>query len=399
MTQERVLSVEPMVAPPSERLVADLASVPSPSIVYDLLNLARSIKIIQEDVSGIGGAQLNLALKACHTPGLLRELAARGLGADVASTGELELAVEAGFSEITATGPAFTVDDVPLLEAHGVTLDANSLDQLRALWQSWPDHDFGVRVRVPLPPSIEDGATTFGAGSRFGVLPTDPEFHALVTRARGRLTRLHTHTGQMTPEHLVYKARYLLALASHLPDVTCIDMGGGFYSLYASRSRAVAAMSQLDELLVQWRAETGRPMRLQFEPGGGILGAHGYLVVEALAVEHSHPEFEADIVTVDASAWNYAPWHIPNVLHVDPHRREGAPRPTLIAGNTLYENDFFGTSLLVQRRTFDLPECRVGDRLLMSASGAYTMTNARRFNRLPVPSEFLHTGEGLRKLT
>lgn len=390
--------VPPLVRPPDAQLFRGALALPTPALVYDFDGLRRSIATLAEDVSVIGGAQLNLALKACHTPGVLKELAGLGLGADVASIGEYRLARNAGFTRITATGPSFSLSDAEELRRDGVVVDASSFEQLELLCRAFPGEPAGLRVRVPLPEEIEREHSSFGALSRFGVLMTDPRLHVLLAETGTPLTRVHTHTGQMSPEHLVFKTRYLLAVAEAFPALSTIDLGGGFFSLYASRSRAIAALTTVARMVDQWRERTGREMTVQFEPGAGVLGPHGFLFVSVLSVEHDHPGFGADVVTVDASAWNLAPWHRPEVLLADPEAVRTGSRPTLLAGNTLYENDFFGTDVSGTRTTFDAPACVAGDRLVLTASGAYTLTNSRRFNRIDPPAEFAYEGGTIRSV-
>lgn len=396
---DAVRTVEPLVISPGAVFLDALPDVQTPALVYDLVGLRRSLQILVEDIANVPGAELNLALKSCHTPALLRFIAHHDIGADVASMGEFELARLCDFPRITATGPSFGVEDAERLQALGVLLDASSYDQLDEVCRAHPGTAVGLRLRVPLPAEIEDDATTFGAHSRFGLLATDERIHTLLADTGCSLARIHTHTGQMTPEHLVYKARYLLAVAKAFPDLDTIDFGGGFFSLYTSRRRAIGALTTVGRLVEEWREQTGRNMRLQFEPGGAILAPHGFLTTTVLSVEQSHPEFNADIATVDSSAWNLAPWHRPQVLHL-PHPEATRPtRPTLLAGNTLYENDFFGTDVRGVRTVFELPGCAAGDTLLLTASGAYTMTNARMFNRLPLPREYTFDGDTLQEVT
>ncbi|GAA3018359.1 diaminopimelate decarboxylase [Kitasatospora albolonga] len=381
-------NAEPLIGAPGEGLLARLAGLPSPALLYDLDNLRRSVELLRADVEGVGPAELNLALKACHTPRVLTFLASLGLGADVASVGELTLAVLAGFRRITATGPSFRADDLPLLAEHGVVPDASSVEQLDEFCTARPGGPVGLRLRVPLPEAIEDGSTTFGAGSRFGVYATDPRIGAVLERTGCRLTRLHTHTGQMTPRHLRYKLRYLLAVAASYPDVEEIDLGGGFFSLYTDRLRTLRTWQQVAEDLADFTRRTGRTVRLQFEPGGAVLAPHGYLVTTVRSAERDHPHFKADVLTVDCSAWNFAPWHRPQLIPLTGPREDEELRPTLLAGDTLYENDFFGTDVLGRRSPAPLPALRAGDRVVLTASGAYTRTNSRRFNLLPLPAEY-----------
>jgi diaminopimelate decarboxylase len=384
-------TVAPLVSAPAPELIDRIGSLASPALLYDFDGLARSIRILTADIATAGSAELNLALKSCHTPRVLAFLAGLGLGADVASMGELELAVAAGFGRITATGPAFTVADLDTLDAHSVVLDASSIEQFEEVCAARPGGAAGLRIRVPLPTAITDQRTTFGENSRFGVLASDRRIAETLARTGARLSRLHTHTGQITPQHQRYKLRYLLTVAQAFPDVVEIDLGGGFFSLYADRRAALAIWSEVRAMLADFERLTGRGIHLQVEPGGALLAPHGYLLATVRSAETGHPGLGADLLTVDCSAWNLAPWHRPQVVPLTPPAPDERLRATLIAGNTLYENDFFGTDVLGRRSTFQLPQMRAGDRLVLTAAGAYTMTNARRFNRLPLPAEYLLT--------
>jgi diaminopimelate decarboxylase len=386
----------PLISSPPERLFRCAELVDTPALIYDLPGVTATVRRMREDIEVVPGAKLNVALKACHTPAVLGHLAGLGLGCDVASVGELQLAHAAGFTEISATGPAFAVHDFALFRAAGVVPDIDSVSQLDIYGTAFPHGDVGLRVRVPLPEQLQS-ATTFAADSRFGIDSTDPAVAELLVRHDLRVTRLHAHTGQMTPESLLYKTKYLLVLAGHHRAVHTIDLGGGFFHLYVDRMRAVAAFHRVAEWMTEWRQRHDRELALRFEPGGAILAPYGHLVTEVRAVEDRHPVFDRPVVTVDGSAWNLAPWHKPQAVAL--FDTTSPAEPVLIAGNTLYENDFFGLGVNGEMHPVELPPPRVGDRVLLTVSGAYTMTNYRRFNRIPPPQEYVFDGQSCVAMT
>ena len=75
----------PLFLPPAEEIRQTFREVATPSIVYDLDGIDRTVRILREDMRPVEGARLNLALKATHTPEVLAHFAPIGLGADVAS--------------------------------------------------------------------------------------------------------------------------------------------------------------------------------------------------------------------------------------------------------------------------------------------------------------------------
>ncbi|TWG04013.1 diaminopimelate decarboxylase [Streptomyces brevispora] len=296
-----------------------------------------------------------------------------------------------------ATGPSFTAEQLPLLEEHGVMADATSMEQFDEFCTGRPGKAVGLRLRVPLPKSLHNIAT-FGSGSRFGAFATDARLKEILDRTGCRLTRLHTHTGQMSPQHLTYKARYLLAVAEAYPSIEEIDLGGGFFALYADREQAKLAWASVAADLDDFERRTGRRIRILVEPGAAILSFHGYLLATVRSAEHGHPSFQADVLTVDASAWNFSPWHKPQFIPLAPRHENEVLRPTLIAGETLYEHDFFGADSLGPRHPVPLPGMNRGDRIVITTSGAYTMTNSRNFNRLPLPQEYVYASGQIERI-
>jgi diaminopimelate decarboxylase len=370
---------------PPAALFEQAAALPTPAIIYDLDAVRHVAARIAADCRRIPNGKLNVALKACHTPELLACLAGAELGCDVASPEELVLAQQAGFREITCTGPAYSASDFDAFHRAGVVPDIDSLSQLRFYGQQFPDRVVGLRVRIPLPARLDSNAT-FGADSRFGINITDPALAQILDCHRLTPVRLHVHTGQTTPEALLYKLDYLLEIAAAFPGIHTVDLGGGLFHLYAEPRKTSAALDAAARRITAWTAAHGRELAIRFEPGGALLGPCGYLVVSVRAVE-DHAHFQRRVVTVDASGWNLAPWHKPRVV-VLPERDGATPLPGLVAGNTLYEGDFFGRDVVGKQHPLEFAHCEVGDRLLLSAFGAYTVTNARRFHRIPLPVEY-----------
>lgn len=378
--------IEPLYSGASNNVIEAAKQVQTPAIIYDFSEMKDVAAKMQEDICLVKGARLNLALKATHTPELLSMYAGWGLGCDVASIGELQLALEAGFKEISTTNPAFSKPDMELFAKHNIVMDLDSISQIQVYGEAFPGTNIGLRVRVPLPQSLESDST-FGADSRFGVNILDPGLREVLEKYNLTVTRIHVHTGQMTPESLLYKAKYLLAVSEYFPCVEVIDFGGGMFHFYINREEAIDSLLTLNELISQWEIQHRRSMKCRFEPGGALLAGCGYLVSSVRANEF-HSFYNTRIITVDASAWNLAPWHKPEVMNLN--RESVSDELVLIAGNTLYEGDFFGKSIGGQLSYFNLPShSLVGDRILFNASGAYTITNGRTFNRLPLPKEYL----------
>jgi len=106
-----VTSQLPESDPPVDRLAEIARQHPTPAYVYDLQKVRNQADRLKSLLPGVTGVPESLevyySLKANASLGLCDVLADCGLGADVASAGELATAVEAGFpaSRIFAAGP------------------------------------------------------------------------------------------------------------------------------------------------------------------------------------------------------------------------------------------------------------------------------------------------------
>lgn len=385
----------PIIAPPKVKMFQLMDSLPTPFLIYDLPGIKHTIEQYKLDVSLIPNAKLNCALKACYVPEVLKVFVDAGLGADTASPKEYDYARKNDFREISATGPSFSVvSQISTMFEEGTDLDVCSLDQLQFIVNNFPGSNIGLRLRLELPREL-DGNDTFANNSRFGVNVTDTRLHSLLEQGSLTVTRIHFHIGQLAPPRFLYELQYALMVAKSISTIQYIDFGGGFYDLYVNRAKARYVFKQVNELVKAYNIN--RSIKFRFEPGAAISGPHGYLVTTIQSIEHSHKYYGYDIVQVDSSAWNFSPWHVPKVFSLDKIRqsvKNNPTRPAILAGNTLYENDFFGGENVLRTPTLDIPEeTSIGDKLVVTNFGAYTLTNKRDFNMLGDLPVYLYTGE------
>ncbi len=119
------------------------------------------------------------AAKACSLIPVLRLLADCGMGCEVASPGELRLALEAGFpgSRIVLDSPAKTREEIRLALALGVAVNADSLAELRridALRNPSTTSVLGLRVNPQVGGGSIGPMSTATDTSKFGVALRDP---------------------------------------------------------------------------------------------------------------------------------------------------------------------------------------------------------------------------------
>lgn len=372
---------------PQKELFKYAAEIDTPAIIYDFNQLENIASSIKNDLKTLDDAKLNFAVKACHNIKVLQIYSNLGFGCDVASIEEYKIAKKAGFSNITTTAPAYNVYDMTYFVKNGIIMDLDSVDQIELFGSLFPNEQIGLRLRIGMPSEYEN-AGSFGGNSRFGVDIVNEKVYESIKKNNLKVKRLHVHTGQMSIDALFYKMKYLLTIAEYFKDIDTIDLGGGFFHLYINRNLLQLKLIEINEYVNNWKALNGRNITIIFEPGGALVTPGGYLITQVMSIQH-HDIYKTRIVTVDSSAWNLAPWHKPNVTIVNCDKRDCNKVSTIIAGNTLYELDFFGTDIQKGYIEYELiSDLHYGDRLILSSSGGYTLTNYRRFNGLEPPKEY-----------
>src|SRR5262245_60155591 len=150
---------------PFEQIVRDHAT---PTYAYDLECMRAQVARLRDHLPD--AVQLFYSLKANAALGLCGFLADCGLGADVASAGEVVTALEAGFEpgRLLATAPDRS--PVFLSALRGVPealVSVDSLSDLQALARQGMPHRLLLRLR---PDFHCTAVCTAGPDSRFGIL-------------------------------------------------------------------------------------------------------------------------------------------------------------------------------------------------------------------------------------
>ncbi|GAA3302918.1 hypothetical protein GCM10020295_50120 [Streptomyces cinereospinus] len=184
---------------------------------------------------------------------MVRLLRDAGIGAEVASPGELALARAAGVApeRTVLDSPAKTPAELREALALGIAVNADNpqeLARIDALMRSAPSRSpLGLRVNPQVGGGSIEALSTATATSKFGVALRDDGAREWVIRAyaeRPWLTRLHAHTGsQGVPlSRMTDGVAAAYALAEEInrrigrPQVDTVDIGGGLPVNFASEA-------------------------------------------------------------------------------------------------------------------------------------------------------------------
>ena len=237
------------------------------------------------------GLTVRYAMKANPHPEIIKLFADEGLHFDASSSYEaaelLEQGVLGAHISLASQQPAHSLPE--LLEA-GVQYVATSMHQLQLFAAAAQS---GARVALRINPPHGNGdnnrVTTGGANSSFGLWHEYLDDALRLAAGKGVvIDRLHVHIGSGTDPSAWGEAMDdALAIARRMPDVTTLDIGGGFKaSRYEGEKEAdmpaIAAM--FAERLQAFATETGRQLRLEIEPGTWLVAHAAILLAEVVDI-------------------------------------------------------------------------------------------------------------------
>jgi diaminopimelate decarboxylase len=345
----------------------------------------------------------SFAVKAASLVPVLRLLAAEGVGAEVASPGELAIARAAGMpvERIVLDSPAKTPGELRAALALGIAVNADNPQELARLDRLVQPGETASSVGLRVNPQVGAGAigstSTATATSKFGFALRDPGAEDAVVRAyldRPWLNRLHTHTGsQGVPLHLMtdgVRAAYELAerinAAAGRQQITVIDIGGGLPVNFTSDEVRPSFRDYADMLRAAVPGLFDGRYGLVTEFGRALLAKPGLILARveyaksagggAIAITHAGAQVATRTV--------FAPdaWPL-RVLALDGKGRakDGPAVVQDVAGPCCFAGDLVA-------RGRELPLLEEGDLVALLDTGAYYFSTHFAYNSLPRPGVY-----------
>jgi len=272
-----------------ERVRAIRRQFGTPVFVYDQKTLEQQARLVLKFPNAFG-LTARYAMKACPTRAVVRVLTQAGLHIDASSGYEAERAMRAGVPperiQITAQE---TPHDLKALVEKGVLFNASSVAQIRAFGELFPGRSLSIRINPGLGSGHSNRTNVGGPSASFGIWHEYlPRVIEIAARCRLTIRTLHTHIGSGTdPEVWKRATRMTLDLAAQLPDVTRVNLGGGFKVGRMPEEPTVdlgdVGTHVANELLA-FRDRHGRTLHLEIEPGTYLVARAGAVVATCIDV-------------------------------------------------------------------------------------------------------------------
>ena len=327
------------------------------------------------------------ASKAAPITAVCRVLAEEGLSVDVASGGELHMALRAGFDPRRVYVHGNNKSETELREAAeaGVgylILDSfDEIERAEALLER--PQDVLIRITPGIEPSTHGYVQTGGLDSKFGFgLEDGLARRAIETVRRSemlRLVGLHAHIGSQIfeLEPYVQAIEALAGLADF--EVAILNVGGGLGIAYLSEDEPPSIEDYVD-VKVRGVARLFDPVpRILIEPGRSLVGNAGITAYTVGTVKEI-PSVRTYVAVDGGMSDNLRP-----IIYGSRYEALIANRaadvpdtPVTVAGMHCESGDILVKDALVAAPA-------VGDVLVTPATGAYGYPLANNYNAVPRP--------------
>jgi diaminopimelate decarboxylase len=364
----------------------------TPLVVYCEDTLRARAREVREAVPE---ALVLYGSKAFPNVAIMRLFAEEGIGADVASLGELAFARAAGMDGelLVVHGNAKSDEELRRAAEAGATVVLDAEDELPRAASAGVERAL-VRVTLGVEADTHEAIRTGHHGSKFG-LPPDAALRTIENaRASGLdVAGLHIHVGSQLADIVAHEdtIELLAAFAARCRDEVgwtpaVVNAGGGFAVRHTlqepetplgERARAVA-----DAVVGAWsRHDLPRP-RLALEPGRALVGRAGVTLYRVRSVKRLD---DATWAAVDGGTSDNprpqlygARYTALSAARAD----EPATQTVSVAGLHCESGDVLIDDVA-------LPPPRVGDLVAVPATGAYTLAMSSTYNATPRPAAIL----------
>ncbi len=372
----------------NEQLISIANEYGTPVYVYHAEKITEQYQKLQKAFQQ-SNAKIFYASKALTNINILKHIRSLGCNIDCSSVNEVHLAIRAGFelANILYTSNGIAFSEIEEAVSLGVNVNIDSLSNLEKFGKKF-GHSYPVGVR--LRPNIMAGGnlkiSTGHEKSKFGIpIEQLDKILALVQENNLFICGLHIHTGSEIKDVSVFMqvADIFFELAPHFPELSYLDLGGGFKVPYKDGETGtdVSLLGEKVAGVINKLKETyNRDFEAWFEPGKFLVSESGYFVTEVNVLKQSGSTIFAGV----NSGFNHL---IRPMFYEAYHRIQNISNPNAptqvytITGN-ICETDTFASDR-------ELNEVREGDRLVFYNAGAYGFEMSSNYNARFKPAQVL----------
>lgn len=368
----------------------------TPFYTYDTQLLQQTLTAIRDAIADAPHFHVHYAVKACATPGILRLIAAAGLGADCVSGGEVERAADCGFApaDIVFAGVGKSDQEINTALRLGIScFNVESLPELEVINELAAAQGKVANVAFRINPNVDAHThakiTTGLNENKFGLAMEDmlPAIRRAQELPAVKYVGLHFHIGsqitELEPfENLVQRVNELQnVLDAEGIQTEWINVGGGLGVNYAQPEEDPIPDFAGYFRVFKEKLALRPGQQVHFELGRAVVAQCGSLISRVLYVKHGH---EKDFVIVDAGMTDL----MRPALYGSTHEARNLSHPEApiarfdIVGPICESSDVFLSN-------YNMPSPQRGDLIAFKSAGAYGEIMASCYNCRPLPASWI----------
>ena len=347
---------------------------PTPLLLMDPDVIEQKAALIGKQIKN---AQVFYALKANPDIRLAKMLYEKGMGFEIASSGELKLVKSFGVDpgKIITGNTVKPVEFIQQLYAYGVRHFAyDSQDEVKKIARHAPGSKVYIRLSVP------NEGSEWPLSQKFGV-EMDEACDLLVLAKENGLepVGITFHVGSQCTniynwDTAIDKARRLWDMvADRGITLSLLNIGGGYPIDYTKHVADIETIDRRIDTLLNDKFPEG--VEVFIEPGRGIVGDAGVFMSKVIGKAKRGDE---NWLYIDVGVFGGLIESIGGIKYSYVVESSKAAKKWVVAGPSCDSFDVMDHDVV-------LPEPELGDRIFVLGSGAYTTSYASEFNGFAIP--------------
>lgn len=367
----------------------------TPFYYYDTDLLRETLRTINTEAGKYEGFCVHYAVKANANPKILNVICQAGLGADCVSGGEIQAAINAGFSssKIVFAGVGKSDKEINLaIDKDIFCFNVESVPELAVINEIAAAKDKVARVAFRINPNVgahtHANITTGLAENKFGIAMEDME--DIIGQAEDmknvKFVGLHFHIGSQILDMGDFVALcnrindLQKQLEAHHVTVDNINVGGGLGIDYTHPNKVSVPDFKSYFATYARHLKLHKGQMLHFELGRSVVGQCGSLISRVLYVKQGTAK---QFAILDAGMTDLIRPALYQAYHKIENISSEAPMQTYdVVGPICESSDVFAKAI-------DLNECNRGDLVAIRSAGAYGEIMASQYNCRPLPKGYI----------
>lgn len=367
----------------------------TPFYYYDTDLLRETLRTINTEAGKYEGFCVHYAVKANANPKILNVICQAGFGADCVSGGEIQAAINAGFSssKIVFAGVGKSDKEINLaIDKDIFCFNVESVPELAVINEIAAAEGKVARVAFRINPNVgahtHANITTGLAENKFGIAMEDME--DIIGQAEDMknvmFVGLHFHIGSQILDMGDFVALcnrindLQKQLEAHHVTVDNINVGGGLGIDYTHPNKVSVPDFKSYFATYARHLKLRKGQMLHFELGRSVVGQCGSLISRVLYVKQGTAK---QFAILDAGMTDLIRPALYQAYHKIENISSEAPMQTYdVVGPICESSDVFAKAI-------DLNECHRGDLVAIRSAGAYGEIMASQYNCRPLPKGYI----------